>query len=178
MKTTLSTLFLALGLAAGLGLGTSAAHAGESASKPAVRHNAKAAKKHSVKKEEKDDNRDDDGQEVNLAGSTTVDLQCDMGSKVILYENNADSKHVALRWGKRLHRMEAVDTTTGAKRFENKKAGLVWIGIPAKGMLLDSRHGHQLANGCRDAAQIATAKNAPGGAGLLDEESTRLATKK
>ena len=28
--------------------------------------------------------------------------------------------------------MTRIETTTGAHRFENKKAGLVWIGIPAK----------------------------------------------
>ncbi|MCY1251071.1 hypothetical protein D9M72_647880 [compost metagenome] len=29
----------------------------------------------------------------------------------------------------------------------------MWIGIPAKGMLLDSKQGRQLANECKDAEQ-------------------------
>jgi hypothetical protein len=31
--------------------------------------------------------------------------------------------------------------------------GLIWIGIPAKGMLLDSKQNRQLANECKDAEQ-------------------------
>ncbi|MEF9927680.1 MAG: hypothetical protein RR804_07565, partial [Massilia sp.] len=64
-----------------------------------------------------------------------------------------DDKHIALRWKKRLHRLSRVGTTTGANRFENRLYGLVWIGIPAKGMLLDSKQGRQLANECKDAEQ-------------------------
>jgi hypothetical protein len=48
-----------------------------------------------------------------------------------------------------VYKLSRVATTTGAQRFENEKSGLVWIDIPAKGMLLDSHHGHQLANECK-----------------------------
>jgi len=54
-----------------------------------------------------------------------------------------------------MHSMHRVSTTTGAHRFENAKNGLVWIGIPAKGMLLDSKKGKQLANECRSPEQAA-----------------------
>lgn len=30
-------------------------------------------------------------------------------------------------------------TTTGAERYEDKSTGLVWVNIPAKSMLLDSK---------------------------------------
>ena len=51
-------------------------------------------------------------------------------------------------------------TTTGAQRFENPKFGLIWIGIPSKGILLDSTLNRQLANECKKpepAPQMATA---------------------
>jgi hypothetical protein len=51
-----------------------------------------------------------------------------------------------------------VGTTTGAKRFENANYGLIWIGIPSKGMLLDSKLNRQLANECRTPEQEAEAK--------------------
>ena len=35
--------------------------------------------------------------------------------------------------------------------------GLVWIGIPAKGLLLDSKKGQQLANECKNAEQMKAA---------------------
>ena len=81
-----------------------------------------------------------------LAGANTVDYQCALGAKVTLYENLADNQHIAMRWGKELRRLKRVETSTGAQRFENRKHGLVWIGIPSKGMLLDSKKGQQLAN--------------------------------
>jgi hypothetical protein len=50
--------------------------------------------------------------------------------------------------------MTRVSTSTGADRFENRMHGLVWIGIPAKGMLLDSKKGLQLANECKSPDQL------------------------
>jgi membrane-bound inhibitor of C-type lysozyme len=98
---------------------------------------------------------DEDDIVPDITGSTTVDYQCEMGNKVTIYENQTDSQHVALRWNKKLHRLKRVSTTTGASRFENKKYGLVWIGIPAKGILLDSKKGQQLANECKNDLQLA-----------------------
>jgi hypothetical protein len=98
---------------------------------------------------------DDDEKEPDVAGTTVTDYQCELGNKLTVFQNNDDNRHIALKWGKRLHRMARVDTTTGADRFENRHYGLVWIGIPAKGMLLDSKNGHQLANECKNAKQLA-----------------------
>jgi hypothetical protein len=49
--------------------------------------------------------------------------------------------------------MNRVGTTTGALRFENPVFGIIWIGIPSKGILLDSRLNRQLANECKSAEQ-------------------------
>lgn len=99
---------------------------------------------------------DDDDRAPELAGAETVEYNCALGDKVTLYENAADTKYIGLRWKQTVHRLTRVDTTTGAKRYENRKIGLVWIGIPAKGMLLDSKKGQQLANECRNADQMKT----------------------
>lgn len=88
-----------------------------------------------------------------ITDTVTVDYNCELGNKVTIYTNEGDSAHVALRWKKRLHRMTRVGTSTGASRFENTTYGLVWIGIPAKSMLLDSKANRQLANECRNADQ-------------------------
>ena len=53
-----------------------------------------------------------------------------------------------LVWKGNSYMMNPVGTTTGAVRLENKSEGLVWIQIPAKSMLLNSKIGQQLANGC------------------------------
>jgi hypothetical protein len=106
---------------------------------------------------------DEEDREPETAGSTSLDYDCALGDKVTIFSNPADDAHIALRWSKRLHRMTRVETTTGAHRFENRRQGLVWIGIPAKGILLDSKKGQQLANDCKSAEQLkaSTAEAAP-----------------
>jgi len=94
-----------------------------------------------------------------ITDTVTVDYACELGNKVTIYTNEGDSGHVALRWKKRLHRMTRVGTSTGASRFENTTYGLVWIGIPAKSMLLDSKANRQLANECRNADQNKSVMN-------------------
>ncbi len=84
-----------------------------------------------------------------LNHSTTNDYKCELNDSFTIYTNSDDDAHVALRWKSKLYRLKRIETTTGANRFENKKAGLVWINIPSKSMLLDSRHGQQLANECK-----------------------------
>lgn len=96
--------------------------------------------------------------EPEVTGSTVIEYDCELGNKVTLYQNAGDESHVALRWKTRLHRLTRVATTTGAQRFENKHYGLIWIGIPSKGMLLDSKKSRQLANECRNTEQLKPAE--------------------
>ena len=65
--------------------------------------------------------------------------------------NQAVAKFFVLR----KYRLARIGTTTGALRFENPHYGLIWIGIPAKGILLDSKLNRQLANECKNAEQSA-----------------------
>jgi hypothetical protein len=107
---------------------------------------------------------DEEDREPDTAGHVSLDYNCALGDKVTIFSNDADDKHIALRWNKRLMRLSRVDTSTGANRFENRRQGMIWIGIPAKGILLDSRKGQQLANECKSAEQMkpSTAPAAPG----------------
>ncbi|WP_377701361.1 hypothetical protein [Pseudoduganella sp. UC29_71] len=105
--------------------------------------------------------------EPGVEGTTVVDFDCELGNKITIYQNASDDNYIALRWKKRLHRLKRVGTTTGANRFENKLYGLIWIGIPAKGMLLDSKQNRQLANECRNAEQLKPAATAPAPAPAL-----------
>ena len=107
---------------------------------------------------------DEEDREPDTTGSTDLDYNCALGDKVTIFSNAADDKHIALRWNKRLLRLTRVETTTGANRFENRRQGIVWIGIPAKGILLDSKKGQQLANECKSVEQLkpSSAPAAPG----------------
>ena len=95
-----------------------------------------------------------DEDEPETTGSLVTEFSCELGNHVTIYNNADDETHIALRWKKRLHRLRRVGTTTGALRFENVRYGLIWIGIPAKGMLLDSKQNRQLANECRNLDQL------------------------
>lgn len=103
-------------------------------------------------------NGDPEHDEPDIADTIVTEYKCELGNKITIYQNENDPYHIALRWKKRLHRLTTVGTTTGAKRFENKLWGLVWIGIPSKGMLLDSKLNRQLANECKNAEQEQTAQ--------------------
>jgi membrane-bound inhibitor of C-type lysozyme len=91
--------------------------------------------------------------EPDITDTQTTEYRCELGNKITIYTNDKDTDHIALRWKNRVHRMNRVGTTTGAMRFENPVFGIIWIGIPSKGILLDSKLNRQLANECKNAEQ-------------------------
>jgi hypothetical protein len=128
-----------------------------------LKEKAKAEKHKKGKKEAPKQAVADDEPEPDVTDATLAEYSCELNNKVAIYRNPMDDSHIALRWQNRLRRMDKVGTTTGAQRYENTKTGLVWIGIPSKGILLDSKQGRQLANECKDAEQAKPAvATAPG----------------
>ena len=95
--------------------------------------------------------------EPDIQNSHDTEYKCELGNSLVMYARANDEQSLAMRWKNRLYKLTRVATSTGAHRFENEKSGLVWIDIPAKGMLLDSHRGHQLANECKK-TQIAMSK--------------------
>lgn len=96
---------------------------------------------------------DTDEDELDPSQSRVLEYKCELGNTLTIYSNIDDENHIAIRWKKKLNQLTRVETSTGAHRFENRRAGLVWIGIPAKGLLLDSIRGKQLANECKTSEQ-------------------------
>lgn len=93
--------------------------------------------------------------EPDITDTKVTEYACELGNKITIYTNESDANYIALRWKHRLHRLTRIGTTTGALRFENPHYGLIWIGIPSKGILLDSKLNRQLANECKNAEQSA-----------------------
>lgn len=122
------------------------------APKKAVKNTAKKAPQ---KKSGKHAANAEDEADADVTGSTVTEYSCAGGAKITVFRNPNDPENVALRWGNnRITRMKRVQTDSGAERLEHQKRGLVFIGIPAKAMLLDSKHGRQLANDCKSAEQM------------------------
>lgn len=145
---TINALVLLIASAAAAALAATPAMA-QNTSPSAAAHTAKKghAKKAPAKPAEEEE------KEPDVAGLQPVEFHCELGNNLTIYRSATDDQQIALRWNKHLHHMMRVTTTTGANRFENAKKGLVWIGIPAKGILLDSKKGHQLANECKSSEQ-------------------------
>ncbi|USX16168.1 hypothetical protein NHH88_10435 [Oxalobacteraceae bacterium OTU3CAMAD1] len=153
---SISKLFMACSLAlASLSL-AAGAHAAAETTKTPVKKTVKKSTKKAAKPVEEAVPKapDEEADEPVVTDSAVTEFDCELGNKITIYANTTDEAHIALRWKKRLHRLTRVGTTTGAQRFENKLYGLIWIGIPAKGMLLDSKLNRQLANECRNAEQL------------------------
>ena len=138
--------------AAGLCATATAAETHPKATK-VLNEKAKSSKHKKAKKEEPKQAVADDEPEPDITDTAMAEYSCELNNKITIYRNLMDDSHIALRWHNRLRRMDKVGTTTGAQRYENTKAGLVWIGIPSKGILLDSKQSRQLGNECKDAEQ-------------------------
>jgi hypothetical protein len=138
--------------AAGLCAPASATESHPKATK-VLKEKAKSSKHKKAKKEEPKQDVADNEPEPDVTDTTMAEYSCELNNKVTIYRNLMDDSHIALRWKNHLRRMDKVGTTTGAQRYENAKLGLVWIGIPSKGILLDSKQSRQLANECKDAEQ-------------------------
>ena len=120
------------------------------------------------------ESQDPDEIEPDVHEDKNYDYTCELGNSLTMYTHGGSIEHIAMRWKKHLYVMHRVDTTTGAYRFENTKAGFIWIGIPAKGLLLDSRKGQQLANECHstvpmmaDATAVESQPEAPTESGTV-----------
>lgn len=119
----------------------------------------KSAKKVAKKALSKKSASTDDDKHSDIANFSGTNFNCDLGDRITVYEKAGDNDNIKLRWNKRVHELKRVSTSTGAHRFENKDTGLVWIHIPAKAMLLDSKKGQQLANECRNPKQLMASKS-------------------
>ncbi|HEY0878777.1 MAG TPA: MliC family protein [Zeimonas sp.] len=75
--------------------------------------------------------------------------RCELNRSVDVRQVSPDMQSAVLSFDKKEYRLKAVHARSGALRYEDDKSGLVWLIIAGKSMLLDMKHGRQLANECR-----------------------------
>jgi hypothetical protein len=63
--------------------------------------------------------------------------------------------HFRVGFKKAVYTMVPQETTTGAVRLEDKKAGVVWLQIPVKSMLMNQKIGQRLVDACMHSEQRA-----------------------
>lgn len=75
--------------------------------------------------------------------------RCDLNRSVHIRQVSPDMQSAVLNWDKKDYTLRAVNARSGALRYEDAASGLVWLVIVGKAMLLDTKHGKQLANECK-----------------------------
>lgn len=76
------------------------------------------------------------------------DASCDGNKQVKLEALAGKPGTFKLTHAKKSYTVVPEETTTGAVRLEDKKAGIVWIQIPAKSMLMNTKLGQRVADQC------------------------------
>ena len=88
----------------------------------------------------------------------TGKLPCELGAFVTLTPDAKTPGFFDVRVKNLKFRMSPVETTTGAIRLEDRKAGAVWLQLANKSMLMNQKLGQRLADACMNPAQMAVAE--------------------
>ena len=84
-------------------------------------------------------------------------LPCELGQVVLLTPESANPGYFALRLGRQVYRVSPEETTTGAIRLEDKAAGIVWLQLANKSMLMNQKLGRRIADECHSPLQTQVA---------------------
>lgn len=86
--------------------------------------------------------------EEKSTGLITGNFKCALGHRIDVTSDAAQNDAIMVTWKGHPYSLRAVDTTTGALRYEDTKSGMVWLQIAKKSMLLNIKAGQQVANDC------------------------------
>jgi hypothetical protein len=85
------------------------------------------------------------------------EARCEMGKTVGIQPHPTLAGRFVLTHGKDSFTVTPQPTNTGVIRLENARAGLVWLQVPIKSMLMDAKRGQRLADTCLHPEQAAEA---------------------
>lgn len=85
----------------------------------------------------------------------TGDAQCEFNQHVSVQRIDGKPGHFKVGFKNASYTMVPEPTTTGAVRLEDKRAGVVWVQIPAKSMLLNAKIGQRMVDACQQKEQRA-----------------------
>ncbi|HJV63908.1 MAG TPA: hypothetical protein VJ743_23370 [Albitalea sp.] len=94
--------------------------------------------------------------QLEIAGRVlTGTAHCEMNQQVDVHPIDGRPGFFKVGFKNASYTMVPQETTTGAVRLEDKKAGVIWIQIPAKSMLLNSKVGQRMVDSCTQSQQRA-----------------------
>ena len=85
-------------------------------------------------------------------------LPCELGQTVVLTADASEMGFFKLQIGKQRFRLSPELTTTGAVRLEDKAAGIVWLQLANKSMLMNQKLGRRIADECKSSVQLKVAE--------------------
>lgn len=80
-------------------------------------------------------------------------LPCELGASVNLQADPQAPGYFQVQLGKQKFLMAPVETTTGAIRLEDRKAGAVWLQLANKSMMVSDKLGRRLVDACMNPDQ-------------------------
>lgn len=85
----------------------------------------------------------------------TGEAACEFNQSVSVLPVTSQRGHFRVSFKKAVYNMVPEETTTGAVRLVDRKAGMVWLQIPSKSMLMNSRIGQRMVDACMHSEQTA-----------------------
>jgi hypothetical protein len=85
-------------------------------------------------------------------------MVCEMGNAVTVTPDSQQPARFIVQMKKNTYYMTPVETTTGAVRLEDAQAGAMWLQLPNKSMLMNSKLGQRMADECQSEYQAAVAQ--------------------
>ena len=85
-------------------------------------------------------------------------MVCELGNAVTVTPDPQQPSRFIVQMKKNTYHMTPVTTTTGAVRLEDTQAGAMWLQLPHKSMLMNSKIGQRMADECQSPAQMAVAE--------------------
>ena len=84
-------------------------------------------------------------------------MVCELGNSVTVTPDPQQPTRFVVQMKKYTYLMTPVETTTGAVRLEDAQAGAMWLQLPHKSMLMNSKLGQRMADECQSEHQTVAA---------------------
>jgi len=86
----------------------------------------------------------------------TGHMKCELGNSVTVTSDPQFSSRYIVQMKRMTYYMTRVETTTGAVRLEDHQAGAMWLQLPHKSMLMNTKLGQRMADECQNYQQSLT----------------------
>jgi hypothetical protein len=84
-------------------------------------------------------------------------MVCELGNSVTVTPDPQQASRFIVQMKKNTYYMTPVETSTGAVRLEDAQAGAMWLQLPNKSMLMNSKLGQRMADECQSDHQTTVA---------------------